>query len=129
MFCKRFVDYLAVEILTVKQVSEIAEPCYLKDKGSFNQVADSQSRTVGMEMVLAQEKQVEEDDALGIIGIYEMDDIVKTVLLSKFHNEFLADAIHLDMVIFVNSYRYLDVESIQKKIHHGLGFSWKNKSH
>lgn len=83
--------------------------------------------TVGMEMVLALVKQVVEDDALGIIGIYEMNGIVKTVLSSKFHNGFLADSIHLDMVIFIYSYRDLDVQSIQNKIHQWLGLLWKNR--
>ncbi|XP_042433067.1 probable disease resistance protein At5g63020 isoform X1 [Zingiber officinale] len=129
------VNILSSYRLSVRANEMIAEACYLKSKGSFNQVANRaapnhfeevpSAPTVGMDAVLAQLKQAVEDDAVGLIGIYGMGGVGKTALLSRFHNEFLADATDLDMVIFIDSCRDLDVESIQNKIRHRLGLSWK----
>ncbi|RZR79311.1 hypothetical protein BHM03_00005015 [Ensete ventricosum] len=115
----------------------IAEVRYLKSKGSFDQVADQvfpdrfeevpSSPTVGMDLVLEQLRRVLEDDAVGIVGIYGMGGVGKTALLSRFHNEFLADATHLDVVIFIDACRGLGVDRIQRMIGDRLGLSRKNR--
>ncbi|CAL9165384.1 unnamed protein product [Musa hybrid cultivar] len=115
----------------------IAEVRYLKSKGSFDQVADEvfpdrfeevpSSPTVGMDLVLEQLRRVLEDDAEGVVGIYGMGGVGKTALLSRFHNEFLADATHLDVVIFIDACRGLGVDRIQRMIGDRLGLSRKNR--
>ncbi|THU46197.1 hypothetical protein C4D60_Mb09t02410 [Musa balbisiana] len=115
----------------------IAEVRYLKSKGSFDRVADEvfpdrfeevpSSPTVGMDLVLEQLRRVLEDDAEGVVGIYGMGGVGKTALLSRFHNEFLADATHLDVVIFIDACRGLGVDRIQMMIGDRLGLSRKNR--
>ncbi|XP_059640078.1 probable disease resistance protein At5g63020 [Cornus florida] len=77
----------------------------------------------------------DDDDGMGIIGIYGMGGIGKTTLLKKLNNELASDQLSgrkLDEVIWVVVSKDLSsVESVQDKIGKKLGFpedKWQNKS-
>ncbi|XP_073005000.1 disease resistance protein RPS2-like [Typha latifolia] len=124
--------------LSKKADKMVTEAYDLKDKGSFNKVADElvqvrfeempSTPVVGMASLLDQLSDSLANDEVGVVGIYGMGGVGKTALLTKFNNEILAVAEQINLAIYIEVTKDFNMEEIQKVIGDRLGLSWERKT-
>ncbi|XP_062207106.1 disease resistance protein RPS2-like [Phragmites australis] len=124
--------------LSKKADETLAEAASLKEKGDFHKVADElvqvrfeempSAPIVGRDALLLELHAFVRDGDVGIVGIYGMAGVGKTALLNKFNNEFLVNSCDINVAIYIEVGKEVNLDDIQRIIGDRLGVSWENKT-
>ncbi|KAM7254634.1 hypothetical protein ACFE04_004014 [Oxalis oulophora] len=114
----------------------------LKNRGVFVEVAGREiasvvdvrpvEQTVGLEVTFARVWSCLEDETIGIIGLYGMGGVGKTMILKRINNNFCEKPNDFDLVVWIVVSKDLKIEKIQEDIGKKIGFSnddWNSQSY